>query len=287
MECLRKSAIDQPTASFGFKDGTNHKIWSIENEGVIKTVTDVMRDKTVFIADGHHRYETSRNYRNMMRARYGGRRGKRSYEYIMMYLSSMNEKGLTILPSHRLIKKCEGFDRDTFFSKVGERFEIIEYPLLKSKQIMQCNDFRKILEEKGNKTSTVGFHCNEGNRSYILSLKPGVVDNLHGDLHPALKRLDVVILSHLILQEGLGFTKKDLDNEEIFHYNSNMDDTISMVEKGDYEMAFLLNPTRIEQVEEVAKNSLIMPRKSTYFYPKVLSGLVFNKIVHYETIKVY
>jgi len=90
----------------------------------------------------------------------------------------------------------------------------------------------------------------------------------------------------LILQKSLGFTREDMDNEGIFHYTSNMADAISLVDVGAYEMTFLLNPTRIEQVKEVANNSLIMPRKSTYFYPKVLTGLVFNKIDPRETIQI-
>ena len=112
------------------------------------------------------------------------------------------------------------------------------------------------------------------------------MDEMYGDLHPSLKRLDVLVLSRLILQNGLAFTRKDLDDEKIFHYNSNMNDTIALVDEGKYEMSFLLNHTKIDEVKDVARNSLVMPRKSTYFYPKVLSGLVFNKIDHHETIKV-
>ncbi len=106
-------------------------------------------------------------------------------------------------------------------------------------------------------------------------------------LHSSLKKLDVTVLSQLILQRSLGFSgKEDLDNDKIFHYQSNMDTAISQVESGAYEMAFLLNPTKIEHVKEVARNALVMPRKSTYFYPKVLTGLVFNKIDPNEIIRV-
>jgi len=105
------------------------------------------------------------------------------------------------------------------------------------------------------------------------------------DLAPPLRELDVLVLSRFILQSGLGFTRADLDNEEIFHYQSDFPRAMAMVDSGDYQMAFLLNPTRIEQVKEVAGSGLIMPRKSTYFYPKILTGLVFNKIVPNETIE--
>ena len=142
------------------------------------------------------------------------------------------------------------------------------------------------MEERGSKTSAFGFYCGKGTGYCILSLKPGSTDEVGGDLHPSLHRLDTIVLSRLILQKSLGFTKEDMDNETLFHYNSSMGDSISIVDSGQYEMAFLLNPTRIDQVKEVANNSLIMPRKSTYFYPKVLTGMVFNKIDPHETIKI-
>ena len=105
------------------------------------------------------------------------------------------------------------------------------------------------------------------------------------DLHPSLRNLDVLVLSRLILQKCLGLTPKDLDNEEIIHYESNMSTTMKAVDSGEFQIAFLLNHTRMDQVKEVACNSLVMPRKSTYFFPKVLTGMVFNKIDPHEIIQ--
>jgi uncharacterized protein (DUF1015 family) len=95
----------------------------------------------------------------------------------------------------------------------------------------------------------------------------------------------MLVLSRLVLEKSLGFTKEDQDDDGNFHYNSDMADAISLVNSGAYRMAFFLNPTKMEHIKEVASNSLIMPRKSTYFYPKVLTGLVFNKIDPHETIQ--
>jgi uncharacterized protein (DUF1015 family) len=288
MGSLKKATGAHPQVSFSFRDGTDSRMWIIRDQELFKKVADAMINKAIFIADGHHRYETSRNYRNIMRARHGRGRGDRSYEYIMMYLTDMNDDGLTILPSHRLIKRHEEFERDIFFEKAGQWFEIDELPVSKSGKDDMCRDLKQALAEKGRLTSAVGFHCHKhkGDAYYLLSLKQGVMDIMGKDLHPSLRKLDVVILSRLILQKSLGFTREDLDNEGIFHYTSNMADAISLVDAGAYEMTFLLNPTRIEQVKEVANNSLIMPRKSTYFYPKVLTGLVFNKIDPRETIHI-
>jgi uncharacterized protein (DUF1015 family) len=113
------------------------------------------------------------------------------------------------------------------------------------------------------------------------------MDEIEKELHPSLRKLDVIVLSRLILQKTLGFTKADLDNDGIFQYNSNIASSIFLVDSGECEIAFLLNPTKIEQVQEIARESLVMPRKSTYFYPKVLTGMVLNKIDPDDSIQVF
>ena len=209
-----------------------------------------------------------------------------AYEYTMMYLTDMNDAGITILPSHRLIKRCKTFKREAFFEKLKQWFEVGELPFSGSYREEPYNNLRQALEEKGGTTTTIGFHHHREDRYYILSLKSGASDETGDDLSSSLKKLDVVVLSRLVLQRSLGLSKDDLDNEELFHYSTDMTDAISQVDSGSYEMIFLLNPTKMEQVKEVANNSLLMPRKSTYFYPKVLSGMVFNKIDRNEIIRV-
>ena len=113
LDSLRKFSDSPPEISFTFSDGTEHKMWCITDSEIIKKVAGSMKDKSIFIADGHHRYETSRNFRNLMRQSHGADAG-RPYEYLMMYLTDMGEEGLTILPSHRLIKKAEGFEIKRF-----------------------------------------------------------------------------------------------------------------------------------------------------------------------------
>lgn len=282
-ELLRAfGAVSQtpPDISFTFRDGTGHAMWVLQEPEMLEKAAQVMANKRIFIADGHHRYETSRNYRNIMRARYGSRPHNRSYEYVMMYLTNMDDPGLTILPSHRLIKRCPDFDLDTFMGIVEKWFDITVLPSGR-----QDGPLRKGLAEQGRTSSAIGFHHQGMSEDYLLTLKPAMRDQMGDDLAPPLKELDVLVLSRLILQAGLGFTRADLDNEEIFHYQSDMKRAMAAVDTGDYQMTFLLNSTRIEQVKEVAGSGLIMPRKSTYFYPKILTGLVFNKIVPHETIE--
>jgi uncharacterized protein (DUF1015 family) len=286
MESMREVIEGQPLLSFDFKDGSHHALWTVPHRPMFKKVADALLDKRIFIADGHHRYETARNYRNSMRARYGHRPPNRSYEFVMMVLTSIDDKGLMILSSHRVIKRCDTFSPGAFFEKIGQWFDIEEIPISKAHGTTAVASFKKALADRGRSRSTIGFFHKGGERFSLLSLKPEKRDEMGDDLHPSLKQLDVLVLSRFLLQRALGFTLEDLNNEEIFHYQSSLTKAVGMVESGMYRMAFFLNPTRIEQVKEVAGSRLIMPRKSTYFYPKAITGLVFNKIDPYEIIQV-
>lgn len=275
-----------PGISFDLDDGTKHKMWILQNTMLFKKVADAMLKKSIFIADGHHRYETSRNFRNIMRARYGRKPANRSYEYVMMYLSNMSDKGLTILPSHRLIKSAPDFQLEPFLKNVETWFDITELPFPDANMSKECSNIKQRLEQKGRHNTTIAFCRHKADKCYIFSLKPGAGEEMQGDLHLALKKLDVLVLSRLILQRSLGFSKEDLDNDKLFHYQSSVKTSVLQVKSGSYQMAFLLNPTKIDQVKEIAGNSLVMPRKSTFFFPKVLTGLVFNEIDPHEIIQV-
>jgi uncharacterized protein (DUF1015 family) len=285
-DCIKGVTEGTPLVSFDFKDGTSHKMWVLEDPDTFRLLRDAMAKKAIFIADGHHRYETARNYRNMMRARYGFRPTNRSYEFVMMSLTNMDDPGLMILPSHRMIKRCPGFEPGVFKDKVGRWFEIKDFPWSRPEMRASARELKRVLMSEGERGSTIGV-CHKGGKGFfLLTLKPEMRHEMGDDLHESLRNLDVLVLSRFILQKALGFSKEDLDNEEIFHYQSNLQKAVSLVASGDYELTCILNPTRIEQVKEVASNGLIMPRKSTYFYPKVITGLVFNKIDPYEIIRV-
>ena len=275
-----------PQIAFDLEDDTKYQMWVLQSPSMFKQISDSMSKKPIFIADGHHRYETSRNFRDIMRARYGRKPADRSYEYVMMYLSNMNDEGLTILPSHRLIKNVPNFQLEPFLEKVRTKYDIEHFPFSGASILGECVHLKNRLEEAGRLNTVIAFYLHKADRFYLFTLKPDAREQMGDDLHPSLKKLDVLALSRFILQEALGFSKEDLDDDEIFYYQSSMKTAVSQVESGDCQIAFLLNPTKIEQVKEIANNSLIMPRKSTYFYPKILTGLVFNKIDPYEIIQI-
>lgn len=276
---------EEPIFSFKFKDGTSHKVWSTEDPFIFKKVAKAMEPLSIFIADGHHRYETSRNFRNLMRARHGNRPSDRSYEFVNIYLSNMDDPGLTILPTHRLIKQCPDFQIKPFLERIKEWFDIESFSCSSPFTEAELEDLEERLSQNGKLISSFGFYHKGSKELYLLTLKTRQVMEEFEDLHDCIRELDVIVLSRLIFQKGLEFTKDDLDKDEIFQYDSNMKSSVSRVNSGEVEMAFLLNPTNIEQVKEVARNGLIMPRKSTFFYPKTLTGLIFNKIDPNEIIQ--
>ena len=168
--CIEKVRSSSPRISFDFEDGTGHQMWIVQDRAIFRKVADTMRNKSIFIADGHHRYETSRNFRNIMRSRHGSK-ADRSYEYVMMYLTDMSDAGLTILPSHRLIKKCEGFNVDDFLEKVRSWFDIKKLDLVQNDRSRQVNDLRNQLREAGESAATIGFHHHNSSCFYLLSIK--------------------------------------------------------------------------------------------------------------------
>ena len=283
-EAINKSIDSPPLTAFDFDDGTEHRMWILQDHNVFKKMADFLSKKSIFIADGHHRYETARNFRNIMRAKYGRRPLNRSYEYVMTYLSNMNDEVLTILPSHRLIKIVPDFQIEPFLERVEKWFTIASFSSSPS-VTYECRLMKDRLEDAGRSNTAIGFYLHKSGRCYLLSLKQGARDEMGDDLHHSLKKLDVLALSRFILQKGLGFTRDELDNEEIFHYQSSMEKAVSQIYSGNFQMAFLLNPTKIDHVKEIAGNSLVMPRKSTYFYPKLLTGLVLNKIDPHEILQ--
>ncbi len=288
-ENFRHAADFEPQLCFRSEDGIVNRMWIIDNNpALFKKVSEAMKDKKIFIADGHHRYETARNFRDIMRAKYGKKPADRSYEYVMMFLTNLNDNGLTILPSHRLIKHVSSFDLNSFFETLNEDFEITEIPMAKQDPdpMEQLPLLKQEMEIRGRTHHVIGFYTHMSDKLYLLTMKPDAKKRTGDDLHPVLKDLDVLILSRLILQKCLGFSKTDLDNEGIFHYTSSHKTAVSSVKSKYYEMTFLLNPTRIDQVKGIAENSLVMPRKSTYFYPKIITGLVFNKIDPDEIVPV-
>jgi len=273
-----------PMVSFKDTNGYRYRMWQVTSKSVLADISFRLASKSIIIADGHHRYETARNYRNLMRARFGAHSPNRSYEYVMMYLSNIADKGLTILPTHRLYRSYPDFKMREFLASARTYFNVHSFPLDTANPEGLASSLSSRLSEYGRKGSCIGFYHTGSEDFHLLCLKPEAIKEIGDDVHPSLKKVDVLVLSRLIFQRILGIRREALDDEKIIRYESNTNSALSSVLSGESQMVFLVNPTKIEQILEVTGNSLLMPRKSTYFYPKIISGLVFNKIDPREII---
>ena len=265
-------------AEFDDPAGWHQRLLAVDDEAAIKKVQELMADKKVFIADGHHRYETGLNYRNYVREQ-GAYNEEGPYNYILTYMCSMSDPGLTVFASHRVLPLWENLSLPDLFNRMEPYFDIREYDLTGDSE-KDTDTLREKLNSAGvDGVTAFGVMAKNETKFWIMTLKPDALNNARMEENePALKTLDVVILSELVLSQGLGITAQDYDRVNLIEYISGLTKAINAVAGKKADVAFFLNPTRVEQVQAVAEKGFIMPRKSTYFYPKILTGLLLNPV---------
>jgi uncharacterized protein (DUF1015 family) len=258
---------DDPRIDVTVND-VRHRLWTLSDPDAIKNVAEIIREKPLFIADGHHRYETAINYRNEMRQWTGDSSGEAPFDFTMMMFVNMDSDGLTVFPTHRALKNLPKINYDKLKQNLGYVFDLEKLPSIGATM--------ERLQENSDQHA-IGMYF--GNNNYfLLKVKSEdiVMDLLDDDHSRAWKLLDVTVLHHVIINRVLGFGGTNIENSIKFTIDEN--EAVRLVDEGGYRMAFMLNPTRVSSIKEIADNSEIMPQKSTYFYPKLLSGLVFNKL---------
>lgn len=354
---LRKAAAGRPAdVDFTDEDGETHRMWVITGAETIGKVQQAMAGKRIFIADGHHRYETALNYKMEREAGDGDNPcnpccspGKRqpggktiaatsscctspdggderctctyeedpAYNYVMMTLVNLNDPGLVVLPTHRLVRNVAGLDVDRFIERLNDNFKVEEYPLAPDKSNFQetlklmkkqaqrsdkdaatagksgddsfCpeaqSSHEKITADRYGSSRTAPRHHVFGlytgsDKFYLLSLKNNVdlSQIMPQDKSPAWQGLDVSVLHTLIIEKHLKICGQLRAKAEHITYTREEEGALALVDQGAYQLAFFLNPTLVEEVTAVAANEEKMPQKSTFFYPKLITGLVLNKL---------
>ncbi len=277
VEGLRQAVGDQaPEQDFiDEATGHRHRLWRITDPDAHRRVVREMTAQRIYIADGHHRYETALAYRDWMAGRTSDWSPDHPANFMMMSLSALEDDGLVIFPAHRVLRRGgETLRRRLAAGALTEAFSVTTHDLKGAGD----GQWERLLENDAGRT-VFGVVIGSDPVGYRLTLRPGVMDRLFADtLPPALRSLDVSVLTHLLLIRELGFDEDALDDEGRIGYRSRADDALAEVRSGQWEAACLLNPTRIEQVREVAESGLIMPPKSTYFYPKVITGQVIKSL---------
>ncbi len=270
------------TADIDIKDhdGNGHRLWRITASGVLEQISAALATKKLYIADGHHRYETALNYRDWLRASDPEFHTSHPANFVLMYLCSMNDPGLIIRPAHRMLKQVPKSALGSFISRARDFFEVIPIPFKENERNKILYEFSDMLNSQSANKS-IGVFLKRRRKFFILRLNhPQSMEALFGpELDPVLRDLDVTVLTRLIFMELLGFDQARLDDEKLIGYTTDVKEAVDEVVRRNYDAAFILNPTGVQQVRDIADHGLVMPRKATYFYPKVTTGLVMNRLV--------
>jgi uncharacterized protein (DUF1015 family) len=241
-------------------DGTTHRVWRIANPGTAEAIAAELAEAELLIADGHHRYETARTYAESVG-------GEGPHRYTLMCLVSLDDPGLTIFGTHRLVRDLDGDALERLDSAIGERFQVEEVA-------------PEHLDPGGAEgTGVFGYLDARTGRRLRLRLKEAEeTDPALAGRSDAYRRLDAAILEELVLKQALGRSDEDIAAKRGLGYATGVEETVRLVDEGEYQCAFLLRPTPVDQVREVAAAGETMPPKSTYFFPKILTGFVFNPL---------
>ena len=265
----------RPVADFRDNTHHRHRLWVIQDPNLLALVTANLAHEPIFIADGHHRYETALAYRDELAASPEGLSEDHPANYTLMYLSSIQDPGLKILPAHRLLPKVDPEIRRRFVESLDPLFNVKPFEV-NGKQDKRFKDLMNRLDATPPGEGLVVVLQNIPT-PLLIQLKPGIKNRLYAsDLPDMIKGIDVTLLSDFIFPKILGISRSQMDDVNRVHYHHDAYEALESVTRGQYEMAFIIKPTPILAVQRVADAGLVMPRKSTYFAPKVITGLVMH-----------
>ncbi len=249
VEKLIDDNLGNPLIDIEAEDGIKNTFWQISDPGIISEIQNHLKGKSLLIADGHHRYETSMNYRNQQREKFGENSGTKPYDYVMMYLSRGEGEGLIINPTHRIIKNLGALNDYKIMEEIGKFFKI------------EKSDLEDATDLEFNQIAIV-----TDNEDGIYKLTPKETKQKHYE-NLGVMLLHSEIFGKIINEKSAG-VKFSKFTEEVFN------DVI----KGDFKIGFLLPKLSADDIFEVVLDGVKMPHKTTYFYPKIMSGLVFNPL---------
>jgi uncharacterized protein (DUF1015 family) len=253
---LEPATRERPWGEHTDDDGTVNRLWRIADPATIAAVQDATAQAELLIADGHHRYETARVYAEELG-------GEGPHRYVLMNLVALEDPGLTVFPTHRLVK-----------GRGQERYEALAQALRADFAIEEV-PHDKIAPPAKPGPPEFGYIDAHFQRAFRLTLKPGTEVPLDGPL----QRLDTAVLEALLLKGPLALTDDDISHLDGFGYARDAAQALELVTSGEYDAGFLLRPTPVAQIREVAAAGQNMPPKSTYFFPKVPTGLLFNPLL--------
>jgi uncharacterized protein (DUF1015 family) len=252
-----------------FESDVTQQFWPVTDPEVVQAVVEEMAPReNLIIADGHHRYETALNFRDEMRALHPDAPANAGFNYRMVTLVSMEDPGLVILPTHRLIYGYEGLGGAEALEEAEQYFEV--------RRVDDRAALEAALAEASPEHPRFGFY--DGAYAVLTLRDPAILEELLPDRVPAWRLLDVTVLHELFIERVLGLDQAAVERKENIEYLRDPQMGYDSVDQGEANFLLVLNPTRMEQVRACTSAAEKMPQKSTDFYPKVISGLVMMPI---------
>ena len=249
------------------EDGVIHRMWCVSDEEVLSKLTAVFSDKKLYIADGHHRYETALNFHKHLCETGVSKEGDLS-GYIMMMLVNMENEGLVVFPTHRIVRDLKDFDINKIFSESSNYFDI--------EKVNSREETDTLLNQKYS-DGKKAFAVYNGEYHVMTLTDMNIIKSIMPEMSDAYCGLDVSVLHTLVLERIFGIDKANMAQQINLTYTKIADEAINAVDSGNANCCFLLNPTKVSEIRDVALAREKMPQKSTYFYPKTITGLVMNK----------
>jgi uncharacterized protein (DUF1015 family) len=247
--------------------GVRNRMWRITDPELIDSLRNTLLQRTVYIADGHHRYETGVNYRNERAAANPAHTGSEPYNFILTYLANIYDEGLIIFPIHRLVHSLEKFDAARLKSQLGEYFTVTE-----------LQDRAALKAYLDSEPSSYAYGVVTPGMVLGICLNTSPSPLLDPQRPEALQRLGLVLLHDLILARLLGISQDAMAKQTNLVYVKDDREVFDAVSSGKVQIGFVVKPTTVEQVVAVSETGEVMPQKSTFFYPKLMTGLLFNPL---------
>lgn len=266
---VESMSSDKALVEFKDENGIVQRIWKCEDENVTDKAEELFREKQLFIADGHHRYETAIRFRNKLYEDGIIKDSEHDANFVMMFLIDMENSGLVVFPTHRVVTGLKNFDKQELLLQMKQYFDVCE---IERSQIDSC--LEKHIDDRANV-----LVCDDG-KFYLSVMKDTAkekISAMNKEKSDSYKELDVTALHSLVLENILGIDKENMAKQINLKYTRDKDEAIDGVLNGNANCAFIINPTKVEQIKAVALANDKMPQKSTYFYPKLITGLVMNK----------
>jgi uncharacterized protein (DUF1015 family) len=269
----------QPDSEVISIDNVAHRIWSLSETNAIESIVRELSEKQLFIADGHHRYDTALNYRNERRKTAGSYTGEEPYNYTAMFLARLEDPGITILPAHRILFNLKNFNPQRFVDNLNLFFDLERIDIDVTRETKDIKTLLDTMESFADRARVFGMRIKGDQSYYLLTLRNEEdMDTLLPEKSSSYRRLDVSILHHLVVDKLLGIKMETHKLGLNIEYVKDADEAAARVKNGSAEVVFFMNPTKVEEVKEVASAGECMPQKATYFYPKLVTGLVMHKI---------